>query len=597
MPKIFDGRDGDGLFVILGESVAIPSTVEPNPFATVTPQGTVVFDANDSVPKIYRYDGTTTAYGWEQLCSIYSLSMLNGISSFDVTGTDFRSDGPVIGSGSLHLSLSRTGIASGEYSYPNVTVDANGRITSIVSSVDPNHYVSSVAFEGDGNVYFDGSWNMALSARISTGTFTNANIAVDAQGRVSTAASGVPIDGVTTLTIASSTLDVSGGTITGNGSAHVSLKTVCSPSTVFKPNITVDAFGYIHSVAVNTPSDFISPEMFGAVGDGTVDDTVAFSNMCKWAAGNYDLVTYPSYPTTDTMRLSPNRTYYVSGGVPMVGGRLYGAPNAIITVSRDTGIPTPLSTYVVNSTPQFQVNNNDRLVIENAVFVGCLLFSGNNTVVLDNCGMANSTIDTTGVSKLYMRDCNLTAAIDKDLMRTLTPLDVAIIEDNMFAATASSTYLGRGLRIQAKTAVIRRNNISNNGANPMFVPIGFNVEQTIDQSMTITNNTFFGECQQVAAFGPSTGILEIDFSNNYAYITSGATLMGAIVSYSFNNVGDNSQKSMFTMVGNVFDFRFPTINLTAILSVSRVSSFLMAGYAAAAGAPLDITKIPQEAKV
>lgn len=62
------------------------------------------------------------------------------VYSIDVTGDNAISStgGPVTNSGSISLELNPTGVTPGEYLYPKITVDAQGRITDVVPNAAPD---------------------------------------------------------------------------------------------------------------------------------------------------------------------------------------------------------------------------------------------------------------------------------------------------------------------------------------------------------------------------------------------------------------------------------------------------------------------------
>lgn len=69
------------------------------------------------------------------------------VLSIDVTGSNgiTATGGPVTSSGVIEVALEPTGVTAGQYTFPVLTVDANGRITQIESAVAPDIYLDDLA--------------------------------------------------------------------------------------------------------------------------------------------------------------------------------------------------------------------------------------------------------------------------------------------------------------------------------------------------------------------------------------------------------------------------------------------------------------------
>lgn len=136
---------------------------------------------------------------------------------------------PVVSSGNITIDLATSGAAAGTYTYPTLTVDSYGRITSISSGASAGT-VTSVAVSPGTGIQVSGS------PITTSGTLTITNTGVTRL----TAGSGVSLSGsngnvtistttsggtVTSVSLTSSSLTVTGGAITAAGSISVDLPT------------------------------------------------------------------------------------------------------------------------------------------------------------------------------------------------------------------------------------------------------------------------------------------------------------------------------------------------------------------------------------
>lgn len=128
--------------------------------------GRLISVAGDGVTSINGQTGNVLI-GIEQLVDVDLTSVANGdmlvyengewvnvpataggtVYSVDVTGDNAISStgGPITNSGSISLELNPTGVTPGEYLYPKITVDAQGRITDVVPNASPDTGLDDLA--------------------------------------------------------------------------------------------------------------------------------------------------------------------------------------------------------------------------------------------------------------------------------------------------------------------------------------------------------------------------------------------------------------------------------------------------------------------
>lgn len=146
------------------------------------------------------------------------------------------SGSPIISSGNITIDLATSGVVAGTYTYPSVTVDAYGRVTSISSAASVGT-VTSVAVSPGSGIGVTGSpittnGTITITNTGVTSLSAGSGISLNSSNGNVTITALPPTGIVTYVDVTSSTLTVSGNPITTAGTITINIPSSISLSTL-----------------------------------------------------------------------------------------------------------------------------------------------------------------------------------------------------------------------------------------------------------------------------------------------------------------------------------------------------------------------------
>ncbi len=301
----------------------------------ITGTGTILLADTAVTPASYTNANITVDAQGRIIAAANGVAGSSGVTQVD-SGVGLTG-GPITTTGTLDLA--NTAVVAGNYIAGNFTVDAQGRLTSAANG---NVGVTSVATGTGltGGIITGAGTILMADTAVTPGLYDPAAITVDQQGRITLAATSVIGTGVTNVATGTG---LTGGPITGTGTIDME-DTAVTPGAYTNANITVDQQGRLTSAA--SGAGLNGPQSRGLSKIGNQNITVIQTPVGFATANVFDQGGLFGSRTSVTFGGATGlyplaaQNVYVTGSVLL--RNLSSAKNLVVELVRDTAGVNPL---------------------------------------------------------------------------------------------------------------------------------------------------------------------------------------------------------------------------------------------------------------